>query len=39
MDLYKGKNWNVVFGYWCQEFVGYSIISSNKESLSDLTDE
>lgn len=39
MDLYKGKNWNVVFGSWCQEFVGYCIISSNKECLSDLNDE
>lgn len=39
MDLYNGKYWKVVFGDWCQEFVGYCIISSNKESLSDLTEE
>lgn len=39
MDLYKGKNWNIIFGDWCQEFVGYCIIGNNKESLSDLTKE
>ena len=39
MNLYNGKHWEVVFGDWCQEFVGYCIISSNKESLSDLTEE
>ena len=39
MELYKGKNWEVVFVDWCQEFVGDCIISCNKESLSDLTDE
>ena len=39
MDLYKGKNWNVVFGSQCQEFVRYCIISRNKECLSDLTNE
>ena len=39
MELYKGKNWEVVFGDWCQEFIGYCIISSKKESLSDLTNE
>ena len=22
MELYKGKNWDVIFGDWCQEFVG-----------------
>ena len=37
MKLYKSKNWEVVFVDWCQEFVGDCIISSNKESLSDLT--
>ena len=38
MELYKGKNWNVIFVDWCQEFIGDCIISCNKESLSDLTD-
>ena len=39
MNLYKSNNWEVVFGSWCQEFVGYCIISSNKESLSDISAE
>ncbi len=39
MVLFKGKTWEVIFGDWCQEFIGYSIISCNKESLSDLTDD
>lgn len=39
MDLYRGKYFNVVFGNWCQEFVGYCILSSDKESLSDLEPE
>ena len=39
MKLYEGENWEVVFVDWCQEFVGDCIISCNKESLSDLTDE
>ena len=39
MDLYRGKYFNVVFGDWCQEFVGYCILSSDKESLSDLERE
>ena len=39
MELYKGKYWDVIFVDWCQEFVGDCIISSNKESLSDLTNE
>lgn len=39
MDLYKGKYWNVVFGSWCQEFVGYCIVGNDKESLSDLAPE
>ena len=39
MDLYKGKNWNVVFVDWGQEFVGDCTISSSKESLSELTSE
>lgn len=38
MILYKSKYWEVVFVSWCQEFVGDCIISSNKESLSELTD-
>lgn len=36
MKLYKGKNWDVIFGDWCQEFVGYCIIGNDKESLSEL---
>lgn len=39
MDLYKGKYWKVVFVDWSQEFLGDCIISSNKESLSELTNE
>ena len=38
-DLYRGKYFNVVFGNWCQEFVGYCILSSDKESLSELEPE
>lgn len=39
MILYKSNNWEVVFGEWSQEFIGYCIISSNKENLSELTDK
>lgn len=39
MTLYQGKYWEVVFEEWCQEFPGECIISSNKETLSDLTKE
>ena len=39
MELYESNNWKVVFVDWCQEFVGNCIISSKKESLSELTDE
>ena len=39
MDLYKGKNWNVIFVDWCQEFPGQCIISCQKESLYQLTNE
>lgn len=39
MDLYQGKYWNVVFVKWSQEFIGDCIISSKKESLSELTPE
>ncbi len=39
MKLDESKNWEVVFVDWCQEFVGDCIISSNKESLSELTSE
>ena len=39
MQLYKSKNWEVIFVSWCQEFVGDCIISCDKESLSDLTRE
>ena len=28
MDLYKGKNWNVIFGAWCQDHPGYCIIGN-----------
>ena len=38
MLLYKSKSWEVIHCDWCQEFLGQCIISSNKESLSDLTD-
>lgn len=36
MNLYKGKYWDVIYVDWCQEFPGQCIISSDKESLSDL---
>ena len=39
MELYKGKYWSVIFGEWCQDHPGYCIISSDKESLSDLNSE
>lgn len=39
MLLYKSKYWEVVYCDWCQEFLGQCIISSNKETLSDLTNE
>lgn len=39
MNIYESKNWEVVFVKWGQEFVGDCIISSKKESLSDLTNE
>ena len=39
MELYESNNWKGVFVDWCQEFVGNCIISSKKESLSELTDE
>lgn len=39
MELYRGKYWEVVFVDWCQEFPGQCIISNNKESLSELTQE
>ena len=39
MILYKSKCWEVVFVSWCQEFVGDCIISCNKESLSELTND
>ncbi len=38
MLLYKSKSWEVIYCDWCQEFLGQCIISSKKESLSDLTD-
>lgn len=39
MNLYKGKYWDVIFVDWCQEFIGDCIISCNKESLSELTND
>ena len=39
MELYKGKYWEVIFVDWCQEFLGDCIISSPKESLSELKSE
>ena len=39
MELYKGKYWSVIFGDWSQEFPGYTIISIDKENLSELTSE
>lgn len=39
MELYKGKYFEIVFEEWCQEFVGDCIISCNKESLSELTED
>ena len=39
MELYKGKNWNVIYVELCQEFPGQCIISCDKQSLSDLTSE
>ena len=36
-----GKNWNVIFGKWCQDHPGYCIVSNsnNRETLSELTNE
>ena len=39
MKLYESKSWEIIFCDWCQDFVGQCIISSNKESLSNLTSE
>ncbi len=39
MKLYESKNWEVIFLDNCQEFIGECIISSSKESLSELTSE
>ena len=39
MELYKGKNWDVIYEDWGQEFIGQCIVSNNKECLSDLTKE
>jgi len=39
MELYKGKNWDVIFGDWCQDHPGYCIIGNDKESLSYLSSE
>lgn len=39
MELYNGKNWDVIYVDWCQEFPGQCIVSCDKQSLSDLTSE
>ena len=39
MKLYESKNWEVIFLDNSQEFIGECIISSSKESLSELTSE
>ena len=39
MELYKGKNWDVIYVDWCQEFPGQCIVSCGKQSLSHLTNE
>ena len=39
MNLYESKTWKVVFGDWDQSFPGYTVISCEKESLSDLNDK
>ena len=39
MKLYESKNWEVIFLDNCQEFIGQCIISSSKDSLSELTNE
>lgn len=39
MNICKGRNWEVIYIDDCQEFPGYMIISSQKESLCMLTDE
>ena len=33
MELYKGKNWNVIFGSWCQDHPGYCIIRNDEERI------
>ena len=38
MKIYQGKTFEVVFCEWNQEFPGYTIVSCNKECLSDLSD-
>lgn len=37
--LYKGKTWEVIFVNWYQDFPGNCIISCDKETLSDLTND
>ena len=32
MELYKGKNWDVIYEDWGQEFVGQCIISNKKDA-------
>lgn len=39
MNLYKSENWEAIFVNWCQEYPGDCIISSKKETLSDLIKE
>ena len=38
MELYKGKNWNVIYVGWYQEFPRQCIISSKKTISSELSD-
>mgnify|MGYP003292795810 FL=1 len=39
MKIYESNNWEVIFCDWCQDFPGNTIISSKKETLSDLSSE
>ncbi len=37
--IYHGKNWDVIFCDWKQHFLGYCVISNQKEHLGSLTTE
>lgn len=39
MQLYKCKTWEGIFAKWYQEFSGDCIVSCDKETLSDLTND